>query len=239
MVAALDDLCVSGHARGMTRNLGDPVGGLRTLGPRPEDWAWRILAALALLSLVAPGQARADAGVPMLALVWPASWILFIPVVAIETWVARRIVGLSVGRSVLATAAANATSTLIGIPLVWILLVLINLIVLGGGRALGIDSFWLRVYAVTVQAPWLIPYEEELYWMVPVAAMVLLVPFFFASVFIERLVFRQFCRTQPELARRWSWVANSASYGLQFAVLVALLIGAVARGPRAPWLRGG
>ena len=48
----------------------------------------------------------------------------------------------------------------------------------GGGRAFGIDSSWQRVFAVTVQAAWLIPYESELNWMVPLAAIVLLVPFF-------------------------------------------------------------
>jgi hypothetical protein len=131
--------------------------------------------------------------------------VLFIPVVAIEAWIARKIVRLSVKRSVLvlASAGANAVSTLVGIPLVWGILVLIELFfVPRGGQALGIDSFWHRVVAVTVQAPWLIPYESELHWMIPLAAIVLLVPFFFASVFVERLVFRRFCRSSPELARR-------------------------------------
>jgi hypothetical protein len=160
-----------------------------------------------------PCSAHADAGVPMLALVWPASWILFIPVVAIEAWLAHRIAGLSVKRSVLATAVANGVSTLVGIPIVWGALACIELVVSNGGEALGVDSYWHRVYAVTVQAPWLIPYESELHWMIPLAAIVLLIPFFFASVFVERLVFRQFC-SSPGPARRWSWVANGATYCL-------------------------
>jgi hypothetical protein len=178
-----------------------------------------------------PCVARADAGVPMLALIWPASWVLFIPVVAIEAWLARKIVGLSVKQSVLASAVANAVSTLVGIPLVWALLVLFEMFILSnGGRALGIDSFWQRVYAVTVQAAWLIPYESELHWMVPLAAIVLLVPFFFASVFLERLVFRRFCSSSPELARRWSWVANGATYCFMLTGLVVVLIIAIVRG---------
>jgi hypothetical protein len=147
-----------------------------------------------------PCSAHADAGVPMLALIWPASWVLFIPIVAVEAWLARKIVGLTVKRSVLASTVANAVSTLVGIPLVWGLLVLIEAVIPHAGDARGIDSFWRRVYAVTVQAPWLIPYESELHWMVPLAAMVLLVPFFFASVFLERAVFTRFCSSSPELA---------------------------------------
>lgn len=167
----------------------------------------------------------------MLALVWPASWILFIPVVAIEAWIARQIVGMSVKRSVLASAIANAVSTLVGIPLVWGALAAIEMAVSRGGEALGIDSFWHRVYAVTVQAPWRIPYESELHWMIPLAAIVLLIPFFFASVFVERMVFRRFCPSFPELARRWSWVANGATYCFMLCGLVIMLIVALVHGP--------
>lgn len=187
-------------------------------------------ASLVVLLVAIPASARADAGVPMLAVVWPASWVLFIPVIAIEAWIARRIVGLSIRRSVLASAVANAVSTLVGIPLVWALLAVIEIVATGGGRAFGIDSFWKRVFAVTVQAAWLIPYESELHWMVPLAAIVLLVPFFFASVFVERAVFSRFCESSPALARRWSWVANGATYSVILMGLVVTLTVALVRG---------
>lgn len=192
----------------------------------------RTLQTASLVAFLAaiPRSAHADAGVPMLAVVWPASWVLFIPVVAIEAWIARRIVGLSIKRSVLASAVANAVSTLVGIPLVWALLAVIEIVATGGGRAFGIDTFWQRVFAVTVQAAWLIPYESELHWMVPLAAIVLLVPFSFASVFVERAVFSRFCRPSPEPARRWSWVANGATYAVILIGLVVTLTVALVRG---------
>lgn len=191
-------------------------------------------AALAASIVAIPCSARADAGVPMLALVWPASWILFIPVVAIEAWIARRITGLSVKRSVLATSLANGVSTLVGIPLVWILLALIQVFMVPrGGEALGLDSFWHRVFAVTAQAPWLIPYESDLHWMVPLAGIVLLVPFFFTSVLVEWMVFKRFCTSAPGVARRWSWVANGVTYCLMLAGLVITLIVDLARAPGA------
>jgi hypothetical protein len=169
----------------------------------------------------------------MLALIWPASWALFIPIVAIEAWIARRIVGLTVKQCVLASAVANAVSTLVGIPLVWGLLALLDIVLSGGGAALGIETFWQRVYAVTVQAAWLIPYESDLHWMVPAAAIVLLIPFFFASVFLERMVFGRFCSSSPELVRRWSWVANGATYSITFVGLIVVLIASLVRGPGA------
>jgi hypothetical protein len=66
--------------------------------------------------------------------------------------------------------------------------------------------------------------------MVPAAAIVLLVPFFFASVFVERAVFSRFCRSSPELARRWSWVANGATYSVMLIGLVVTLTVALVRG---------
>ena len=68
---------------------------------------------LCIVLMAMPCAAHADAGVPMLALIWPASWILFIPIVAIEAWIAREVVGLTVKRCILASTAANAVSTLV------------------------------------------------------------------------------------------------------------------------------
>lgn len=194
----------------------------------------RAMATWSLVALGAPSAAYANIGVPMLAVVWPVSWALLVPVVLLEAWFARKLPGMPPRRAVLATATANVVSTLAGIPLVWALLLAADFM-LGGDAARGIDTLWLRVYAVTVQAPWLIPYESELDWMVPAAAIVLLVPFFFASVFIERAVFLRFYRSQPELVRRWSWRANLASYGLLLAVLVGILAAAVLEVPTDPW----
>ncbi len=59
------------------------------------------------------------------------------------------------------SALNHGEPTLVGIPAVWVHLVVPELV--GGGWALGIDSFWRRVWAVTVQAAWLIPYESELH----------------------------------------------------------------------------
>jgi hypothetical protein len=43
----------------------------------------------------------------------------------------------------------------------------------------------LRLAAVLVQAPWLPPNEDELYWMIPAASLALLVPFYLVSVWVE------------------------------------------------------
>jgi hypothetical protein len=84
---------------------------------------------------------------------------------------------------------ANLLSGLLGVPLAWLALVIAQ-IAGGATRAWGLDTPMDRLAAVTLQAPWLIPYEDDLYWMVPAASLVLLVPFYLVSVAAEYLVLR-------------------------------------------------
>jgi hypothetical protein len=183
---------------------------------------------LATILLFIPAIAYADTGVPMLALLWPASWVLFIPIVVIEAWVARRILELDWQTSLKKTGIANAVSTLIGIPLTWGALVIVEIMLSQGGRAYGINTLSGKIIAVTVQAPWLIPYESDLDWMIPAASIVLLIPFFFVSVFIERWIFGRKSQLNKAKVKSWSWKANLLSYALLQAVLICFLIYSIA-----------
>ncbi len=166
-----------------------------------------------VLLICVPSPAHADAGVPMLAVVWPASWILLFPVILLEAAVGRRVLRVSWKQALVVAAKANALSTLVGLPLTWLGLVILEMFV--SGRAFGLDIPGRRILAVTVQSPWLLPYEHDLYWMIPAAAAALCVPFFFMSVAVEYLVARY--SVPPEQRRAvgaWAWLANLASYGL-------------------------
>jgi hypothetical protein len=193
----------------------------------------RVIATLAALSVGVPALAYANAGVPMLAVVWPLSWAALIPVIAIEAAIGRRIADISWGRSLLGTALANAVSTLVGIPLTWGALLLIQMVVPGGGGAeLGIDTLVGKFFAVTLQAPWLIPYDTDLYWMVP-AAVLFMLPFFgLVSVFVERPLFRLVTKCDALAARSWSWRANLITYGILIAAVAAWLVVSLVIGPQ-------
>jgi hypothetical protein len=157
----------------------------------------------------------------MLAVIWPASWILFVPIVIVEAAFIRRLFTVSWKRSLAVSSAANALSTLVGIPLAWLALVFVQMVVLGsaGGTAHGLVGLGHKLLAVTFQAPWLIPYESDLDWMVPAASIVLLGPFFVVSVYTERWVVSRMLSASPAVP--WSWRANGATYG---AILIALVV---------------
>jgi hypothetical protein len=168
----------------------------------------------------------ADAGLPMIFLELPAMLLGLIPVVVAEYVVARKMLNLTPMSASKALVAANLASTLVGFPLVWGLLLAVQLGV-GGGSAYGLRTFWTRAYAVTVQAPWLIPYEQDLKWMIPIAALYLLIPAFFASVYVERWICLRFWPDQERARiRRFSWIAHFVSYAV-LIVLAAIYYGTV------------
>jgi hypothetical protein len=98
-------------------------GGIRPMisHSSPNLQTIRTAAYAATLLLAATAPAHADMGVPMLAVVWPLSWLLLIPVIAIEAVVAYRLLGNDWRKSFKISAIANLVSTLVGIPLVWVI----------------------------------------------------------------------------------------------------------------------
>lgn len=118
----------------------------------------------------------------MLLVYGPVLLIALIPIILIETPLIDRRVRLGFRPMLKRVAAANAVSTLVGIPLTWIGLVLVEFVL--HESPLG-DVASLRF---VVQAPWLFPHEADLAWLIPSAGVVLTVPFWIVSVFVESAV---------------------------------------------------
>lgn len=148
----------------------------------------------------------------MLFLTLPAMTIALIPIILLEAFLARRYLKLPFRRLIKICGITNLVSTFVGVPLTWFVLVFLEIIT-GGDGAHGIDTPLQKFLAVTWQAPWLIPYESDLGWMIPAAYLILLVPFYFASWWIEFLVARRLLREVDKgLLRRTIGKVNFVSY---------------------------
>lgn len=174
--------------------------------------------------------AHADVGVPMLALMWPPAWLLLLVIVPVEGLFARRILSLDWRAALGLSLRANLASTLVGIPLTWLVLLLAEF---GTGYAFSLLKFdevngrsaVQRAVAMAVFAPWLGPGDGLSRWIVPGAAAYLCIPFFFVSVLIEnRVALHRLGPLEAPLVRRWSWLANGFSYSIIFACLVTWAI---------------
>lgn len=182
---------------------------------------FRIFIYAAWLVITMPDVCKADMGLPMIFLTMPTMLIALVPIILLEAFVARPYLKLPIGRILKGSGLANLFSTLIGIPVTWSLLVVLQ-IVTGGTKAYGLATPLARVLAVTWQAPWLIPYEGDLRWMLPAATLFLLIPFFFVSWWVEFLVMKHILKeVEIKLLKRTVGWMNFISYcGL--ALYVAL-----------------
>ena len=171
--------------------------------------------------------ARADIGVPMIFVTLPSMLIALIPIILIESFCLSRRLNADPTSTIKPVAIANVISTLVGIPITWLLLVLVQMLT-GGGGANGIETTKQRFLAVTWQAPWLIPYESDLSWMIPAATLVLLVPFFFASWQIEVQVVKKLMKESPSAdVAKGMFLANVVSYLLLGIIALCTLLKAI------------
>ena len=131
----------------------------------------------------------------------PVMLVALLPIIIVEALVLRRFLTTSLSTATVAAGIANLASTFVGVPVAWFLLVAVQLLT-GGDRAYGLSTPLRKVLAVTWQSPWLIPYERSLYWMIPTAGLVLLVPFFFASWYVEYLVTRRILKDADAIKTR-------------------------------------
>jgi hypothetical protein len=170
---------------------------------------------------------NANAGVPMLSLHLPLMIKMLAPIVLIEAAVGRYYVKMELLRSLRGVAGANVVSTFLGVPLAWGMMLALELITTGGGSH-GLGDTWGILASTVLQAAWLVPYEKELSWMIPVASLVLLVPYFFVSVFSERLVLLRLWKDKPRSSvSQVAWIGNVITYGLLAAFALWQLFSAM------------
>jgi hypothetical protein len=160
----------------------------------------------------------ADIGVPMIIPQYFLMGIATIPIILVEAFVFCRSMNTEFGAVLPAIAGANFATTVIGVPIAWLIMLLLELVSTGGTGA-GINTPVQKLVAVTLQAAWLIPYERELHWMIPAAATVWLIPSFVASVFLE---FRVLRNSWKDKDRNTIWrstiKANVCSYLLLLSI---------------------
>ena len=179
----------------------------------------------------------ANVGVPMLVLYWPVMVLALIPIVVVEASVYRLICGKPIKRWIVDVAIANGVSTIAGIPLTWLLLVISQMTIMPllasvvPSELITFETTIGRLAAVVSNAPWVVPYQHHIHWLVPSAGVLLVAPFLIASVLIEHwIIARRHARRSPDeprLSRMTAWKANGCSYALVAAYWTHLLYSAV------------
>ncbi len=181
---------------------------------------WSLSCLLALILLGLPRDAVANVGLPLIIVFLPPMWTALLPVVLLEAAVAARRLDIPLRRSAAAMGVANVVSTIVGVPVLWVVLATVELAFFE--TAMGLDGFWRKLYAVTVQGPWLIPYSQQ-DWMVPTALAIMALPCLALSVLVEAPILARVATKSPRgLVWRTVAVANGLSY-LSLALLLVVV----------------
>jgi hypothetical protein len=167
---------------------------------------------VAIFLVGVPASSYADIGLPMIAVFLPPMWIAFVPVVLVEAFVLKKTLTITRANGLRASFLGNLATTVAGVPLVWMILAVIEMLCCGAAK--GLASTGARLYAVTAQAPWLIPYEKEFWWMIPVALGVLAVPCYATSVLFEGNINLKLIDRERRSIWKATAMANAWSYGL-------------------------
>lgn len=85
----------------------------------------RIFGLAGLLFVLNPALAHADAGVPMIFLTFPSMILALIPIVLIEAGIFTWLLHIKYHQTILPSLFGNLASTIIGIPLSWLLMVMV------------------------------------------------------------------------------------------------------------------
>jgi len=151
----------------------------------------------------------------MLVLAWPAYILALIPVIALEAYVGVRTLRLDWSRALRISTIGNLWSTLLGIPIVWLVLLAIEMIVGLTASALNASTAWEYVLF-----PFMIAWVGgDNVWTVYFAFVLLAVPFCIVSIWIERKVALRYVPELPvEKVRGWVRDANIWSYVLLVAI---------------------
>jgi hypothetical protein len=165
----------------------------------------------------------ADIGIPMIFIQWPLMICALIPVIVVEALLIRRWVPLSYRDAFIGTTKANLLSTLAGFPLAWLAMFAFEMAVMYPLASAAdkwhwnFDSPFFQIVGFLIGMAWLGPAGEDAYWLVPLAAALLLIPSFYVSVWLERFICRKAWPTlEAAVIRRGVYRANLASYAVLF-----------------------
>jgi len=175
-----------------------------------------------LFFLAVPLLTHADAGVPMIAFTFPAMIVAFIPIVFIEAIVYSFSLKIKYKNAIFPSFISNLKSTLVGIPVTWAYLLLVQLL---GALLMTLFANVFpkipalhRAFTLLAQIAWFLPFEENQYnWMVPTAAAIGLIPTYFISIKIEFEAIKKYFKDVDEFRlKQVVKKANTVTYIILF-----------------------
>lgn len=190
----------------------------------------KILFLAMLLVAATPFPALANAGVPMIYLTYPAMLMALLPIILVESIVIQKSLNIAFKKAIIPNGVANAVSTIAGFPLAWGLLLGLELLTTGGSCGPGFQTVSNSIITVILESAWLCPWEDQLYWLMPIAFLNCLIVAFFLSFVIEYLIMKKMLKEhEKSIVRKVTCKANIISYSLLVILNIGYLVYSIAK----------
>ncbi|MFB2937873.1 hypothetical protein ACE1B6_21705 [Aerosakkonemataceae cyanobacterium BLCC-F154] len=151
---------------------------------RKNFFIWSLGFLLTLGLALIPSVAQANAGVPMIFLVYPPLKIALVPIILIEAAVYWKLLNLSKKEAFLCSLCTNLISTLAGFPLLWLAIVTVGMIFFFINSFISLPGIIFFILFPVWLGP--LPNEQLLY-LIPLSSFLFIIIAYFVSVFIEKL----------------------------------------------------
>ncbi len=157
----------------------------------------------------------------MLPLAYPVILVFLALVILIEAVHMQRKLNSAWWKTLRGTAIANGITILLGYPLMWLIYFILEIALFSvlafASKPLHLDAlpnnFAMRLIGIILGAAWMGPWSGKEYWPVLVAFVVLLIPSFFLSGWIEaKFLSRQQWLGAGLKSTKAVWQANILSY---------------------------
>jgi hypothetical protein len=169
-----------------------------------------------------PNISHADAGLPMLFVFAPILGFSIVPIIFIEGFYLAKFLEKPRFRMLKYCGGANLISTVLGVPITWLILFGLQLVI-SGGSGPNVSGLGGEILSVTWQAPWLMPDKNQVYWMNPAASAFLIVFFFLASWLIESFIINKLLgvveQSEKKFVNKAVRNANLITYGFLAIVI--------------------
>lgn len=160
---------------------------------------------LLVVLLILPGVAFADMGLPLIAMIFPYMSFALIPILIIESYIIKFYLDITFGKVVSRVTFANIITTLIGVPLTWVMLFILQLVMQPVS-----SNYPNNVLSIIVNSPWVIGSNSP---RTEIALMILFAFFFLVSWKIEYWVIkRKFKMLDPVKINKGCFAANLVTY---------------------------
>ncbi len=189
----------------------------------------KLITKLVIIILFSCSYCFADAGMPVIFGVELTFLFLIIPIILIETFFLKISLKINFKKIIFPTIIANLVSTLLGYPLAWSLLLLLQFNVLNKIKIPDTTSFVnIIIYGIT-NPGWIYANGKVADIAIPTAYLINIIISFLVSVYFEYLIIKSLLekygfKFENKIIKRLSLEANAISYGFLIICFIIFAI---------------